>query len=229
MIDDLTRHVIDPMWERLARPLARAGVTPNQVTLAGLALVAAVSAAYLWHRSEWVFGLSLALAFAFDALDGAVARQTGKSSKFGGYLDAVVDRYQELLVLLAIGWVTGLWALALLAFSGAMLTSYAKARCALEIEVANTGWPDFFERLERIIFLCALLVVSGVVAAGWVLPAGLAVYAALCHATALQRAARAARLLRTADAARGAGQADRIACGDPTGARGAAPRAPRDI
>jgi phosphatidylglycerophosphate synthase len=199
MIDDLTRHVIDPMWERLARPLARAGMTPNQVTAAGLVLVAAASAAYLWHRNDWIFGLCLALAFAFDALDGAVARQTGLSSRLGGYFDAMVDRYQELAVLLAIGWVSGHWALALLAFSGAMLTSYAKARTAIELPVPNTGWPDFFERLERIIFLCVLLVLSGVLARGWVLPAGLALYAALCHLTALQRAARAARLLRATD------------------------------
>lgn len=199
MIDGLLKDVIDPAWERLARPLARAGMTPNQVTALGLGLIALASLAYLWHRSHWVFGLTLALAFVFDALDGAVARQTGLSSKLGGYFDAMVDRYQELAVLLAIGWVTGLWPLALLAFSGAMLTSYAKARAAIEVPVSNTDWPDLFERLERIIFLCVLLVLAGVTGWQWAMPAGLALYAALCHLTALQRAARAARILRAAD------------------------------
>ncbi|MDJ0630311.1 MAG: CDP-alcohol phosphatidyltransferase family protein [Rhodobacter sp.] len=199
MIDALLKDVIDPMWERLARPLARAGFTPNQVTAMGLVLILAVSAAYLWHRNPLVYALMLAVAFAFDALDGAVARQTGLSSKAGGYFDAMVDRYQELIVLGAIGWVTGLWALALVAFAGGVITSYAKARTALEIPTSNTAWPDFFERLERIIFLCVLLLLAGLIDAGWLMTAGLAIYAALCHLTALQRMRRAVRLLREAD------------------------------
>ncbi len=201
MIDGLMKQVIDPLWERLAQPLVRAGLTPNQVTALGLGLIVLASAAYLVHRSHLVFGLTLAIAFAFDALDGAVARQRGMASKLGGYFDAMVDRYQELVVLGAIGWVTGLWALALLAFSGAVITSYAKARTAIEIPVVNEAWPDIFERLERIVYLCVLLVVAGIVGAAWVMTAGLALFALLCHATALQRAMRAARMLGEADAA----------------------------
>ncbi|WP_172295315.1 CDP-alcohol phosphatidyltransferase family protein [Pseudoruegeria sp. HB172150] len=199
MIDGLMKDVIDPLWEAMARPLARAGLTPNQVTALGLALIILASLAYLWHRSPWIYGLTLAFAFVFDALDGAVARQTGLSSKVGGYFDAMVDRYQELIVLLAIGWVTGHWALALLAFSGAMLTSYAKARTAIETPVSNTDWPDLFERMERIIYLCFLLLLAGLLPWNWVLPAGLTVYAILCHVTALQRIRRAFLLLKEAD------------------------------
>jgi len=199
MIDEMLKDYIDPIWAGLARPLVKAGLTPNQVTATGLGLIVLASGAYLWHGSSLVFGLTLAVAFAFDALDGAVARQTGLSSKVGGYFDAMVDRYQELIVLAAIAYMTGLWALALLAFSGAMITSYAKARTAIEIPVSNTAWPDFFERLERIIYLCALLLLHGVTGAAWVMSGGLAVYAALCHFTALQRAKRAVSLLRQED------------------------------
>ncbi len=204
MIDALLKDHIDPLWERMARPIARAGYTPNQVTAAGLALVALAAAAYLWHRSDLLFGLTLAVAHAFDALDGAVARQTGLSSKTGGYFDAMVDRYQELIVLAAIGHVTENWPLAMLAFGGAVITSYAKARTAIETPVSNTDWPDFFERLERIIFLCALLILAGVLPLAWLMTAGVAVYALLCHLTALQRIRRAVTLLRQADARGGA-------------------------
>src|SRR5690606_11358735 len=96
MIDSLFRAHIDPIWERAARPLIRLGMTPNQVTAAGLVLVLLVSAIYLLHRSSLLFGLTLAFAFTFDALDGAVARQRDMRTKVGGYFDAVVDRYQEL-------------------------------------------------------------------------------------------------------------------------------------
>ena len=115
----------------------------------------------------------------------------------------MADRYQELIVLGAVGCVTGLWALALLAFAGGVITSYAKARTALEIPTSNTAWPDFFERLERIVFLCVLLVLDGLTGTAWLMTAGLAVYAVLCHLTALQRIRRAVGLLRQADQDRG--------------------------
>ncbi len=183
----------------MAQPLVRAGLSPNQVTAIGFVLIVVVSATWLWHQNPLVYGLTLAVAFVFDALDGAVARQTGLSSKLGGYFDAMVDRYQELIVIGAIAYVSGLWALALLAFSGAILTSYAKARTAIEIPISNEAWPDFFERLERIIYLCVLMVAVGVT--GWqaLLAWGLGLYALICHGTALQRAARAAAMLRKAD------------------------------
>ena len=40
MLDGLRKGDIDRLWNALARPLARAGITPNQVTWTGLALVA---------------------------------------------------------------------------------------------------------------------------------------------------------------------------------------------
>ncbi|MEM6693389.1 MAG: CDP-alcohol phosphatidyltransferase family protein [Pseudomonadota bacterium] len=202
MIDGLLKDVIDPFWEALARPLAKAGMTPNQVTAAGLVLIITVCGLYLWHGSLAIFGGSLALAFVFDALDGAVARQTGLSSKAGGYFDAMVDRYQELLVMAALGWGTGHWVLCFLGFSGAMMVSYAKARTAIETPISNTAWPDLFERLERVIFLCVLLVVAGVSGWPWLLPAGLGLYALLCHATALQRIKRAFSILNQIDKSR---------------------------
>jgi phosphatidylglycerophosphate synthase len=204
MIDGLLSKHIDPLWERAATPLVRMGMTPNQVTLAGLALIALVSAAYLLHRSELLFGLTLVVAFAFDALDGAVARRRDMRSKVGGYLDAMVDRYQELAVLSAIAWINDLWPAAMLAFAGGVLTSYAKARVALEIRASNDGWPDFFERFERIIFICALLIadgVAGLVGLGspMILAVGLSIYALLANVTALQRMNRAFALLRVED------------------------------
>ena len=205
MIDSKFRSRLDPVSEWAARPLTRLGMTPNQVTAAGLALVLLVSAFYLYHRSSLVFGLMLAVAFLFDALDGAVARQRNMRTLAGGYFDAMADRYQELAVLAAIAQVSGQWSLAMLAFAGGILTSYAKARAALEIPVSNRGWPDLFERLERAVYICVMLAADGIAAAAgmaspWILQGGLAVYAALTHLTAVQRLSRAVALLREADA-----------------------------
>lgn len=204
MISGLMKSRIDPLWEKAASPLIRIGMTPNQVTAAGLVLVVLSSAAYLLHRSSLAFGLCLAFAFMFDALDGAVARRRKMRTKAGGYFDAMVDRYQELIVFSAIGWVTGLWAIAMIAFAGGILTSYAKARTAIEIPVDNQAWPDLFERMERLVLICALLAADGIAramgsATPWILTGGFAVYALLANATALQRANRAFGMLRQVD------------------------------
>ncbi|NRG16646.1 CDP-alcohol phosphatidyltransferase family protein [Rhizobiales bacterium] len=211
MIDGLFKRHIDPLWEKAAAPLVQARLTPNQVTAAGLVLIAVASAAYLAHKSSLVFGLTLAIAFAFDALDGAVARQRDMRSKVGGYFDAMVDRYQELAVLAAIAFVANLWPAAFFAFAGGVLTSYAKARTAVEIPIDNDAWPDLFERLERIIFLCVLLVVDGAASTAgfgtpWILGAGLTLYAVLANVSALQRIARATVMLRRSDAGQDHGE-----------------------
>jgi phosphatidylglycerophosphate synthase len=203
MIDGLFKKRIDPLWELLAKPVSRV-TTANAVTLAGFLLVAISCAAFLYHQSPLWFGVSLALAFSADSMDGAVARLRGESSHFGGYLDAMVDRYQELLVFITIAHFADAWAAAFLAFSGAFATSYAKARTAIEVPVSNDDWPDFFERQERIIFLCLLLVGAPIFSSARfpvsdILNGGLWLLAVISHGTALQRFGRARRILRAAD------------------------------
>ncbi len=203
MIDGLIKSKIDPLWEAMATPLVKAGFSPNQVTFAGLVLIVVTSSAYLWHGSPLIYGLTLAVSFAFDALDGAVARRRDMCSRSGGYFDAVVDRYQELAVLATLAYVHDAWPLALAAFSGSVLTSYAKARTAIEMPVSNEDWPDFFERLERVIFLSLVLVVAGLVPTygDAIVVGGLVIFALLSHATALQRAHRAWSMLKAHDQA----------------------------
>ena len=180
--------------------LTRLGATPNRLTLLGLGLVLVSCAAYLLHRDSLWLGVSLAISVSFDALDGALARAQGTVTKFGGYLDAVVDRYQEIAAFLAIAWVTGWWLVCFLAVTGATLTSYNKARLAIEMPVDNKAWPDLMERPQRVVLLVIGLVLDGLVP----LPDFLGcrfLYLALCvlalgtHATAVQRFLRARRML----------------------------------
>ena len=196
MIDGLFKKYIDPLWEKPARPLARA-FTANQVTLMGLGLIALVSLAYVWHHAPFWYAVTLALAFSADSLDGAVARLRKESSAFGGYLDAVVDRYQELICIATLAYVHDAWAAGYFAFSGAVLTSYMKARAAIERPVDNVAWPDFFERQERIFFICLALVCQSLFGAHVdVIPAALWILALLTHATAVQRFLRAKTMLQ---------------------------------
>ncbi len=210
MIDGLFKRHIDPLWDRAARPFARVA-SANQITALGLMLILASCGAFLLHQSPPWFGLCLALSFCADSLDGAVARLRGETSHFGGYFDAVADRYQEGLVFFTLALQGSSWVPAFLAYAGAMLTSYAKARTAIEMPIDNDGWPDLFERQERIIYLCALLIFGPTVAdlVGYdgqaVITAGLWGLAILCHLTAIQRFRRASALLMARDRLRSDG------------------------
>ena len=202
MLDGRHKIVIDRFWDRLAHGLARLKISPNQVTWAGLVLVLVNCGLFSLHRDTLWFGLGLAIAFAFDALDGAVARITKSTSNYGGYLDAVVDRYQEVVVYFTIAWVTGYWMVCFLAITGSLLISYNKARTAIEIPIDNNRWPDLLERLERLVYICLALVIDPLINSWIDLPErflfyAIAILAVLTHLTAAQRFFRARQMLHS--------------------------------
>jgi len=163
------------------KPLGRLGVTPNQITVLGLA-VAIVSA---WLYADWD-GNRLYLVYgALTILLSGLLGGTGRASRFGGFLDSVADRYSDALVLSGIT-VGGLCSLpaGLLALLGSLMVSYTRSRAEAEgVEMAGVG---FFERAERMTFLAACSV-----AAYWWLHAldyGVMALAAMAHVTVAQRA-----------------------------------------
>lgn len=83
--------VLRPWKDWLLGPLARRlGVPPSAVTL--LALAAGLGAAGAAATRQYGLGLGLWLANrVLDGLDGAVAREHGRQSDFGGYLDLLLD------------------------------------------------------------------------------------------------------------------------------------------
>src|SRR2546428_9314777 len=87
----------------VALGLGRLGLTPNALTLIGFAgtCVAALAAAL----QQWVLAGVLVIAFGiFDMFDGALARATGRTSKFGAFLDSTLDRTGENLVLAGVAY-----------------------------------------------------------------------------------------------------------------------------
>jgi len=182
------------------RWIASRNITPNQVTLVGLALVFFNCGYYLFHQNSFLFGTGLIVAYLFDMLDGVVARAQGTTSKFGGYLDAIVDRYQEVASYLVIGLVTQMWLPVFLVITGSMLTSYNKARAAIEVAIDNKGWPDLLGKGSRLFILCVALI--GEANLPWLLPLTLWALAAMTHFTALQRVLRSHLLIRDAEGER---------------------------
>lgn len=83
--------------EIVVRPLAVIGISPNAVTVVGLALNVGV-AFVLASGALQIGGVLLLLAGGFDMLDGALARLTKRFSTFGAFLDSVLDRYSEAII-----------------------------------------------------------------------------------------------------------------------------------
>ena len=182
-----------------AKRLARCGISPSAITLMTPLLVSLICLWFVQTRAVWPFCLFVAAVGCFDALDGAVARGSGRVSRFGAYLDAMCDRYVEAIIVLSTAWVSGYWVLSMIVLAGALLTSYAKARAAMEVDVSNLEWPDLLERPER-----SALFLIGLALNAWLpwKPLGkdlfwwmLLVLALLTHATVVQRMLRARRFI----------------------------------
>jgi CDP-diacylglycerol--glycerol-3-phosphate 3-phosphatidyltransferase len=175
----------------IARPfvlvLRRTGVSPNALTIVGLAITLG-SAVLVATGNFLAGGLVLIGSSLFDMLDGALARATGKTTRFGALLDSTCDRFSEGAMFFALvfyyapqGMNVEVW-LAVGALVGSFLISYIRARAeGLGIE-CKVG---FFTRAERIVVLVAGLLFASLW--GPLMLFVLWILAVLSFATALQR------------------------------------------
>jgi CDP-diacylglycerol--glycerol-3-phosphate 3-phosphatidyltransferase len=170
------------LGDPVARALLRAHVRPNHLTLVGLG-ISIVAAGALAQGRLRVGAVLLALAGLFDFFDGSLARLANSVSAFGAFLDSVVDRYSDLVVLLGVvlyyhraADTTGVF-LTMVALVGTIMTSYTKAR-AQSIGVACE--IGLIERPERLIVLIAGATFN-------VLTPAMIALAVLTNLTAIQR------------------------------------------
>ncbi len=151
----------------LGKHFARLGLTPNQWTLLGLLLTIVAAG---WIIAGWfaVAALFVALAAFFDLVDGSVARQQGMATTWGAYLDTVVDRYAEGILVVALLFVAApalflpfqVWAGVYLV--GSFMTTYVKAAAKEKELVKQDIKGGLFERAERMILLVIGLVLAPV-------------------------------------------------------------------
>ena len=150
--------------EPVIKLLAKTPLTPNAITLIGFAItVAAGVLAFTEHLVA--AGITVAVAGIFDMLDGALARMTGRVTKFGAILDSTLDRISEALVLVGLlavfvrdAQVTESMLIGA-ALVGSLLTSYTRARMeGLGIECK----AGLFTRTERVIVTAAGLILSSI-------------------------------------------------------------------
>ncbi|MGH9360085.1 MAG: CDP-alcohol phosphatidyltransferase family protein [Candidatus Acidiferrales bacterium] len=139
----------------IVRVFVRRGINPNILTVVGLSIN--VVAAYLFAAGyfQWA-GFTIILAAIFDLTDGPVARISRRVTPFGGFLDSVLDRYSDFLLLVGLlvfySRADRFWYVVLVAVCmiGAVMTSYSRARAENVIQSCKVG---FMERPERIVLL----------------------------------------------------------------------------
>ncbi len=149
--------------EPFARAVGRLGITPNGLTVVGF-LVSAVAAVFAGLQLWVAAGIVSVAGALFDMLDGALARATGRTSKFGSFLDSTLDRWGEAVVYAGVV-AGGVYAgdpstaiLASLAMGSAFMVSYSRAKAE---SLGFRGEVGIAPRPERIAILAAGLILAG--------------------------------------------------------------------
>lgn len=158
MISSNIGHRLDLPLSRIIRFFfKKTNLNPTYFTLLGLFVNVLAASAFVYGR--WLLaGILILSAGLFDMLDGAVARAFDRVTPFGGFLDSVIDRYSDLVLLIGlIIYYAGndqmdLLVLTAVVSIGTILIPYARARAEVFIPHCDVG---IMERAERIILLAA--------------------------------------------------------------------------
>lgn len=169
MLNRYARAFFTAVFTPIARLLLFLRISPDVVTLVGTAGVA-FGALWFYPRGDLLWGTLFITAFVFtDLIDGTMARLSGRTSRWGAFLDSTLDRVGDVAIFAGLIFyftgegddhLTAGFALACLTFG--FVTSYAKARAEGLGFTADVG---IAERGDRLV---TTLVTAGFV--GWFLP-----------------------------------------------------------
>ena len=130
----ISKYVNRKASEPMARLLAKTRVTPNQVSWAAFGIAISSFVSFVLGQNI-IGGLLVQLSSIVDGIDGSLARLKGMTSEFGGFLDSVLDRYADILIVLGLTlWslshetYSGIWLASFLAIAGTICISYTRAR-----------------------------------------------------------------------------------------------------
>ena len=184
------RRVFEPLVRGLARGAIQLRLSPNIISV--LAFFVACIAALLLTLFWWtlIYGLLVFVAGLLDGVDGEVARQTNQVSLRGGFLDSLLDRVADVVLLLPFLWLPNpfpqwgsSWWWVTAAVVGVILVSYARSRAqAAGVTDTDVGLAARSERLF-------ILVVTSCIATLYppLLYLGLLTVTILSHLTVIYR------------------------------------------
>ena len=168
MVLDAHRSKVDGVLEPMARKLI--DVNPDHISAA--AIIMAFAAGVLFYYSgQWTWMLLAAsivilISSLLDALDGKVAKMSGKANLRGDFLDHVLDRYADIFLIVGIMLSAyGNWFLGLLALTGVMMTSYMGTQTQAVGIKRNYG--GILGRADRLVMLILVPIIVWLLMAFW--------------------------------------------------------------
>ena len=163
MLNLHAREAVSRIMDPVGRALARRGVSPDVVTGIGTLGVSA-GALIFYPRGQFFVGTVVITLFVFnDLIDGALARASGKVSKWGAFFDSTLDRVADAAIFSGLvlwfagdGGNLGMVALCLYCLVSGALVSYARARAeGLDLR-ADVGIAERAERLLLVLVTTGL-------------------------------------------------------------------------
>ena len=147
--------VFGKIIDRIVGALALSRIHPNVLTFLGLVINTWAAFLFAAGSFRWA-GAVVILAAVFDMVDGRVARETNRVTRFGGFFDSVLDRYSDLALFMGLlvyyATINRFFYIVLTAIvmTGSVMVSYTRARAEVTIPKCKVG---FLERPERVVLI----------------------------------------------------------------------------
>ena len=196
------RRVFGPLVRFLARGFIRLRISPNGISVLAFFFASLAALFLILYQWSLVYGILVFVAGLLDGVDGEVARRTNRVSLTGGFLDSMLDRIADFVVLLPFLWLPNpfpqwgpSWWWVTAAVTGVLLVSYARSRAqAVGVTDTDVGLAARSERLF-ILVVASLLAFIYPPLLYW----GLLLVAVLSHLTVVYRVLYYRRQLRELD------------------------------
>ena len=129
----ISRILNRPISIKISELLLKTNITPNQISL--ISFIFGLFGALFFYFGDYVFlvigGILVHLSSIIDGCDGEVARLKLIESKYGGWFDAVMDRYADAIIIFGMvhgHWILHnditIWTIGFMALMGSFLNSY---------------------------------------------------------------------------------------------------------
>jgi CDP-L-myo-inositol myo-inositolphosphotransferase len=183
----ISKHLNRKLSEPIAQRLAKTRLTPNEITWTAFGIACLSFISFLFGQNI-IGGLLTQLSSIVDGVDGSLARLKGMTTKSGAFLDSILDRYADILILLGLTlWVSihetypGIWLAGFLAITGTICISYTRARIdSAHRHIFNRGISSLASRDIRLF----VIMLGGITGQGYVC---LIAIAALTHLVVFYR------------------------------------------
>ena len=166
----VSRHLNRRCSRPIAGLLAYTPVTPNQVSLLSLFIALGSLALFLNDHPLWA-GAAVHASSIVDGVDGDLARRKRMATRFGGFLDALLDRYSDVAILGGLTY----WSITfegrlssestviigVLAIVGALMISYSRARAEASLGFTFRGVAGNLASRDARLLIVVIGAVSG--------------------------------------------------------------------